>query len=145
VAVAFRVNVKGLEQTRAYFKRLGKQIPASAVPDGLVELGLWIQSNAAREQIIRGGPKGAPPDARQLTSRTGTLRRSIRVDRQGLPKVVSVGSDLEYARPHELGSPKQNLPARPYLTPAAAEAERRGLPESIMNKHIRRAISGSAT
>ena len=66
----------------------------------------------SKEKILRGG-KG-PPVKGILTSRTGTLRRSIRVNRSPLPWAVEVGTDLVYGAVHELST---RFP-RPYLAPA---------------------------
>lgn len=52
---------------------------------------------------------------------TGTLRASLDVEsfRDGSNTFVArAGSNLEYARALELGSPSRNLEARPYLRPA---------------------------
>ncbi len=143
MAIAFRLRVEGLEQTERYFRSIGRTIPRRAIPDALVEIGLRVQREAAQNQIIRGGPRGAPPDPYKLTSRTGTLRRSIRVNRGPLPTAVDVGSDLQYARIHELGGRTGRgglMPARPYLTPALEEINRSGVVRSVMNKHLRREI-----
>lgn len=67
----------------------------------LKKVALLVQSVASREKIKRGG-KGAPLK-NKLTSRTGTGRRSIRVDRSGLPSSISIGSDLGYMAAHEKG------------------------------------------
>ena len=66
------------------------------------------------------------------------MRRSIRVNRRGLPAYVEVGSDLEYARIHELGG--GNTPARPYLTPALEKINSDGTVRRVMNKHLSREI-----
>lgn len=78
-----------------------------------------IQDEAARNQIQRGGSGPPNPPPGPLISRTGTLRRSIRVDDAGVPRFIDVGSDLVYAGVHELGSPGRRIPARPFLQPAA--------------------------
>jgi len=52
---------------------------------------------------------------------TGTLRASLDVEsfRDGTNTFVArAGTNLEYGRAHELGSPSRNLPARPFLRPA---------------------------
>ena len=81
----------------------------------------------------------ATAETKRLTSRTGTLRRSIGVNRRGLPFYIDVGSDVEYARIHELGG--GNIRARPYLSPAleAIAPQMR----AIVNKHLAREIEGS--
>lgn len=82
---------------------------------GLDRMAFRVLDNATRVQIIRGG-KG-PPHPTRLTSRTGTGRRSIRVNRSGAFE-RSVGTDLVYMGVHELGG--RFHPPRPYLAPALA-------------------------
>lgn len=85
----------------------------------LMRAALLIQEDATRNQIQRGGSGPPNPPPGPLISRTGTLRRSIRVDDVGLPRFVDVGSDLVYAGVHELGGQATRTPARPFLQPAA--------------------------
>lgn len=59
-------------------------------------------------------------------NRTGTLEGSIRIANFGTPHASGVrgawgSADVRYALPQELGAPKINLPARPFLVPAAEE------------------------
>jgi phage gpG-like protein len=59
---------------------------------------------------------GTPPGVK-----TGLLRGSLDVEsfRDGTNTFVArAGTNLEYGRAHELGSPSRNLPARPFLRPA---------------------------
>lgn len=61
----------------------------------------------------RSSEPGQPPGLR-----TGTLRRSIQIDRsqnKGDRPFVLTGSNLVYSRIHELGGPHH--PKRPYLLP----------------------------
>ena len=110
-----RVTVTGDERVRRVMKDIDPKSNPKFVREALVKGGLLIQRDAALNQMIRGG-KG-PPDKKMLTSRTGTGRRSIRVDRAGLPKFfVEIGSDLKYMQVHETGG--RFLPPRPYLAPA---------------------------
>lgn len=72
----------------------------------LIESALLVARNAATQQIKRGG-KGAPIKGK-LTSRTGTLRRSLgpnfAVDRSGLSRAfIEVGTNLKYGAVHETG------------------------------------------
>lgn len=153
MAIAFRLNVTGADQTRRYFQRIGRTIPRRAIPDALVEIGLRVQRQAATKEIAGGGlqfvgARPAPALKDRLTSRTGSLRRSIRVNRSGLPRHVDVGSDLVYARVHELGGRagrggSVNLPPRPYLTPALEKINKDGTVRKVMNKHLSREIEGS--
>jgi len=101
----------------------------------LLKSALKVQQIATREKIRAGGVVGTgksrmnlPPLPDRLTSRTGTLRRSIAVDRSQLPFEVSIGSDLVYAAVHEVGglvtrrSGTAHYPQRPFLKPALDDA-----------------------
>lgn len=90
----------------------------------LIKAALRTQELAATEFIIRGGARGAPPHPKLVTSRTGELRRSIRVNRGPLPSAIEIGSDLVYAPVHEFGSRARNIRPRPYLQPALEKASR---------------------
>lgn len=57
-------------------------------------------------------------------NRTGSLEGSIGIATYARPEGTGVSGtwgsqDIVYARVHELGSAKQNIPPRPYLRPAA--------------------------
>lgn len=135
---SIRVEVDGLQKVRTVLLGINPERQPAWVRRALTKGGLLVQREAAQNQIRRGG--SGPPLAHRLTSRTGTGRRSIRVDRGGLPRFfVDIGSDLAYMRVHEGGGTVQrkahtrrsrlgNLhsvrahqatyPARPYLQPA---------------------------
>ncbi len=73
----------------------------------LSESILLVLSTAAERKIKRGGK--APPVKGRLTSRTGTLRRSLGpnegVDKSGLSQgFIEGGSALVYASVHEYGN-----------------------------------------
>lgn len=101
----------------------------------LLRSAFKVQEISTRQKIRAGGVVGTgksrmnlPPLPDRLTSRTGTLRRSIAVDRSALPFEVSIGSDLVYAAVHETGglvhrrSGTARYPARPFLGPALEDA-----------------------
>lgn len=145
-----RVQLVGDEKLARVLEQIDPGQSPGWVRRGLVRAGLRVQRNAATKQIKRGG-KGAPlPD--KLTSRTGTGRRSIRVDRGGLPRLfVDVGSDLGYMAVHETGGTVRRrahsrrtqsgglarvsahtatFPARPWLQPAL-EDEAGGMEDDL--------------
>lgn len=144
--MADRLSVK-LVGTRLLEKRLKELSPAQnrdIVEPALLESMLLSLRIAAREKIHPGG-KG-PPRAGKLTSRTGSLRRSLgfgkdanaldAVDQRGLRRnFVEGGSDLVYARVHEEGIGVH--PPRPFLAPGLEDATRQF--ESIFVKHWRTA------
>ena len=115
---ALTVTIEGLPELQAFFDRITPGRGASFVHKALVACALTVQADAATNRIQRSAPTGAPanPPPGPLISRTGTLRRSIRVDRSGIPRYVDVGSDLVYAAVHELGG--RHTQPRPFLAPA---------------------------
>lgn len=104
MAVAIKVTVEGDRELRAWIKRL--DMPPAVMSRGLKGIAFEVQGETTKRQIVAGGRgKGAALKAlaRRVSSRTGTLRRSIRVNRGGLPRFIEVGSDLGYAAVHEFG------------------------------------------
>jgi phage gpG-like protein len=95
-------KLKKLDPSRSVeiFKRAGS------------EIALKVQRNAQKVQILSGG---GPVNAKRLTHRSGDLRDSIAIDSTGLPKRITVGTDIKYARRHELGI---NIKRRPFMAPA---------------------------
>lgn len=104
----------------ALAKRLKDLKPGRKVTDaGLNESMLTMLRNAAGSQIKRGG-KGKPVKGR-LTSRTGTLRRSLArsqgIDDSGLSRgYIEGGTALIYGAVHEHSTSHP----RPFLKPALA-------------------------
>jgi phage gpG-like protein len=110
MAVSLSLRVQGLDELQERLNRLSPKKNSAWVARSLVKSALHTQKIAATKKIKRGG-KG-PPVARILTSRTGTLRRSIRVNRSPLPWAIEVGTDLTYGAVHETGwSGTQRIPA----------------------------------
>ncbi len=138
MASNIRATVTGERRLLAVLNGINPKQNPEFVRRALTKGGLLVQREAALKHIKRGG-KGAPLRDR-LTSRTGTGRRSIRVDRGGLPRLfVDIGSDLKYMQLHETGGTvtrrshsrrsrkgkihtvkahSATFPARPYLKPA---------------------------
>jgi phage gpG-like protein len=115
MAVAMSVSLSGEKKLERLLRRVDpKRDGVRWQRAALVRSGLKVQSVAAEKKIERGGP--GPPLPDRLTSRTGTLRRSIRVDRGELPTAIEIGTDLVYGAVHELGS--RTHPKRPFLAPA---------------------------
>ena len=124
--VSISVTTSGAESLRRQLAQLGDDLERGAVFDSLLEIGFEIQTNAAQSQIIRSSL--GPVSPTRVTSRTGSLRRSIGVDwakdrRKGDPAMpsgvsplrVRVGSVLNYAGVHEVGGRVD----RPTVTVAA--------------------------
>lgn len=135
-----RVEIRGDVEFRAALGRLSPRQNPEPFRRALLRAALAIQAKATTLYILSGG--SGPPDPTRLTSRTGTLRRSIGVDRSGLGGlVVGVGSDLVYARVHELGG--RFVRARPFLEPAATDVLP-DLPALFADEWQRSVGSGSA-
>ena len=99
--VSMKVTVTGGKEFEDALRRLPPRENAKVKSLGLRAVALAVQANAAKLQMFPGG-KG-PPRANQLTSRTGTGRRSIRTNFAKLPGESQVGSDLKYMAAHEAG------------------------------------------
>lgn len=111
-----RVTVTGIPELKAALERMNPGRNKVIMRNGMITAALEIQKNATG-QIRKGGggkknPK--PPVPHQLTSRTGTLRRSIRVNHGPLPFAIETGTDLTYGAVHEFHS----IRPRPFLAPA---------------------------
>jgi hypothetical protein len=138
-SIKVSVNREQLAHLRDVLTTLRAPKQGVFVSKFLLKAGYAVLADAAKNQIIRGGrfrgpagPRGGKgklrdtkPHPTRLTSRTGELRRSLgangdfnrAVNHTGLPKWLDVGSDLVYARVHELGT---NGHPRPFLAPAVA-------------------------
>ena len=85
----------------------------------LYRAGLKIETTSVRDYL--SGPR---PD--HLDRVTGTLAASINTQKRG-KGMVSVGTNVEYARIHEYGGTIQqdkrviHMPARPFLRPAGQD------------------------
>ncbi len=91
---------------------------------------------ARRSRTRRGGLRRAAQRrlaGNKILTATGRLRRSITY--RARRDHVIVGSKVIYARAHQLGSPKTNLPARPFLV---VQAEDRRRFRRIIARHITR-------
>lgn len=118
--VALRVSITGSEDVQRALRRISPSQNTEILRRSLLKGALLVQRLAATKYIHPGGQ--GPPLPDRVTSRTGTLRRSIRVNRSPLPFAVEVGSDVVYAPVHELGS--RTHPKRPFLAPALDEASK---------------------
>ena len=114
----------GLEHALASLQDPGIAVP---IARALRRSAFRVQELAAQKFIIRSGPPGVV-DPIRVTSRTGTLRRSIRANLGELPRAAEVGTDLLYGAVHELGSRRRRIRQRPFLTPAADLAAARDMP-----------------
>jgi phage gpG-like protein len=164
MAVSVSVRVEGIKEVQATLARIDPKVNSAWVSRALVKCALLVQQIATTQKIKPGG-KG-PPVPDRLTSRTGTLRRSIGVDRSRLPASIAIGTHLGYGTVHEQGwsgtqrvpshtrtvafgrkvAPyrvdaylrRMNIPARPYLSPALEDAADRF--DDLFGREIAREI-----
>jgi len=130
--VALSIGIEGLDKLYDKLERIAPRRAGEAwVRRALVTSAMRVQEIAASEMIIRGGRIGAgrkktdaPADPERLTSRTGRLRGSIRVNRSPLPKAIDIGSDVAYAPVHELIGVGRARTKRPFLQPALDKASK---------------------
>jgi hypothetical protein len=104
--VAITVKTSGLNELQADLRRLNPKENVQITSKGFEDIAFAIQRNAANKQIVAGGrgkKNAVPPLPSKLTSRTGTGRRSIRVNRGPLPRAIEIGTDLKYMSLHEVG------------------------------------------
>jgi phage gpG-like protein len=122
----------------------GKNPRAAIVPALLESMELTLAIAASRK-ILPGG-RGAPKK-KILTSRSGTLRRSLglsaSIDQRGLPNFIEGGSRLKYARVHEIGGRfgRAFFPKRAFLAPALHDAQQRF--PAIFEKHFARVLKAA--
>jgi HK97 gp10 family phage protein len=139
--VSVHATITGDKEWLRKLEKLSPQKHKEIMSKSLLECGMLVQANAAQKQIMGGGQKAKgvqiKPHPSRLTSRTGTLRRSISTSWHRSPFEIDVGTHLVYGRVHELGL--GNYPKRAFLEPAV-KAEEQKFP-SVFIKHWRR-ISG---
>jgi phage gpG-like protein len=147
--IAVKVKATGVVKLQRMIRTISPKSNPAWVRRALIAMANRVQAIATKEMIIPGGrvrvagPKGGkgimtdkPAHPTKLTSRTGALRSSIRVNRGPLPHAIEVGSDLEYAAVHEEGLGR--YPKRPFLQPALEKAS----PEfsDILSRELKREI-----
>jgi phage gpG-like protein len=98
-------KVSGTKELRRQLERMNPGVNKRIVNAALKESMLKTLSNSASKAIKRGGSD--KPKASILTSRTGTLRRSLgssfALDRSRLPFYIEGGTNLVYGAVHESG------------------------------------------
>ena len=110
------VKVEGLRKLDRALRRTNPKTAPHIIRRSVSQACYAVQRRATQVEIIRGGKQ--PPHPSRVTSRTGTLRRSIAVDLSDLRSGIGhVGTALGYGAIHELGLGR--YPVRAYLKPAA--------------------------
>ena len=124
MATQLRVSVVGMPALRRALDKMNPGVNRKIVRNSLIESALTIQRDAVKNQILSGGGGKrsgmTKPHSTFLTSRTGTLRRSIKVDRGPLPFAIEVGTDLVYGAAHEFGL--GGMKKRAFMQPALDRA-----------------------
>lgn len=68
---------------------------------------------------VSGRTKGKRKTTKRYSAKilldTGRLRGSITIKKSMLPPTVWIGTNIIYARTHQFGDPRRNIPARPFL------------------------------
>lgn len=151
MAVAVTVSLQQDPALSRVLQRLSE--PEPAIGRFLARAAQQVQGRARSAYLSGPGPG-------KLRVRTGTLRRSIVVDRSRLPREVSVGTGLRYADTHELGATIRarrsallrwrtpegqwrsarsvRIPARPFLEPALDDESRRFA--TLLTDQLRRGL-----
>lgn len=94
------IDSSQLKKLQAQIRRLNPAKRTRVLRESLTQSAFVVQANA-QNQIKRGG--SAAPLPNRLTSRTGTGRRSITVERAALPFAIDIGTNLRYMALHETG------------------------------------------
>ena len=121
MAALMRASIQNTAEVRRFLERINPGENKRIVRNALVRSALEVQKNAVDLQIAAGGRgkgKALSVLPHKLTSRTGTLRRSIGLDKSDLPFAIEVGTALVYGGVHEHGS--RTHPKRPFMAPALA-------------------------
>lgn len=132
MADGLRVSLIGTKELQRRLKKMNPAQNERITTPALLESMQATLRNAAREQILPGG--GGPPRADILTSRTGTLRRSLTsnfsIDLNRRLRFVLGGTHLIYGAVHESSR-------RAFLKPALKATSPKF--DDIFRKHWARA------
>ncbi len=106
MSVGMRITTQGMDEIQRVMRNISPKLHPQIQRRAFSKAARLIQKDAAKVQIKAGG--GGKNNARaplkdRLTSRTGTLRRSIRVNKAPLPHAIHIGTDLGYGAVHESG------------------------------------------
>jgi len=128
------------------FKKLFKDLNGQAqnLRRPLIKIGGMLE-RASQNAFERQGPGWKPLKqpyksrkakefgaGKKILEREGDLSSDVSAQLIGRD-TVAVGSNREYARAHQLGSPKQGIPKRPYLIVGPAQIK---LSLFILSKHL---------
>lgn len=130
MADLIRATLVGSKELKRRLKKMNPKLNKRITTPALLEAMQLTLRIAAREMILPGAPRGTPARPDILTSRSGTLRRSLgtnfAVNVNESQQFVEGGSHLVYAAVHE-------KTRRAFLKPALKQASPRF--EAIFVKH----------
>jgi phage virion morphogenesis protein len=127
-------------EVQALFKQLG--FNTQNIKPALFKIGAMLE-DASENAFDRQGPgwKSLKPSTKKqrarkghtgkILQRSGALANSVTSQIKG--NAVFIGSNLEYARAHQLGNRRNNLPKREYLILSEAELRKSNF---ILSKHM---------
>ncbi len=134
-----KITVKSKE-VQDLFKQLGFNV--QNIKPALIKIGAMLE-DASENAFDRQGPgwKSLKPATKKqrarkgqsgkILQRSGALANSVTAQIKG--NAVFIGSNLEYARVHQLGNRRNNLPKREYLIVSEAELRKSNF---ILSKHM---------
>lgn len=141
MAVILEMTMAGDKRLQQMLRRLNPKLEGREWQrEALIESGLLVQEIAAKKKIRGGGrfrgpagPRGGrgklqsrPSHPTMLTSRSGRLVKSIRINRGPLPRAIEVGTDVKYAHVHEKGGRfgRARFPRRAFMAPGLHDASK---------------------
>jgi hypothetical protein len=116
MAVQLRASVVGTKELQRKLKKMNPEANKAIMVDSLGELALLIQQDVRNNQLPFGTAKAR---FNSLTSRSGTLRKGIQINRGPLPRAIEVraeGKAKVYAPLHEFGLGRHRK--RTFMQPA---------------------------
>lgn len=124
MAAVIRMRLGGEKELAAALKRIDLAENPRLFEPVFVR---WAVTGASisKEDYLSG------PRPQKLGVVTHRLRSSIDYSSFRSPPYIEFGTDVEYGPAHEFGRPEVNLPARPFIRPAAEEAFR-DVPEDLI-------------
>ena len=111
--IKFEINQKDLQRL---INKLDASVKDETLRDGLSRARAYIT-----KWIVENRMRGPRPDILGVV--TGRLSNSVMgsitspISKQGNTYIAPIGTNVIYARVHEYGYLKRNIPARPYLRP----------------------------
>lgn len=131
--MTYEINLNG---TTELFRKLNNAVQKEVINESLQKGGILLSGWSKKNRLSGPRPKF-------LGVKTGRLRSSIsssKTQKTGNTYFVKVGTNVVYGPTHEFGSPRKNIPARPFLSPALEDQNNRKDILSILVKNINEAL-----